>query len=134
MRSEGRRRVCPNYSPLKSTQRLGISASPQSSPCPTPLLNGALTALRCARRTDKRPQLHHRLIELPRFLSISRYEEPGEVPDHPGRGAGGVGRWPARILCTPHAPPPTPPVPEEPPPNPPRHRRIHPRHRALARE
>src|SRR5256886_9023011 len=54
MRREGRLRVCPNYSSLRSTQRLGISASPQSSPCPTTLLNGALTALRPARRTDRK--------------------------------------------------------------------------------
>src|SRR2546422_8172644 len=88
MRREGRLRVCPNYSSLRSTQRLGISASPQSSPCPTSLLNGALTALRPARRTDKRPQLYHRLIESPRSLAVLRHQRAGERPDVGGAGSG----------------------------------------------
>src|SRR5438309_3061497 len=105
MRREGRLRVCPNYSSLRSTQRLGISASPQSSPCPTTLLNGALTALRPARRTDKRPQLHHRLIESPCSLAVLGHESPGELRNPPGcgmRDAGWVGAGPHPASRIPH--------------------------------
>src|SRR2546425_12626390 len=129
MRREGRLRVCPNYSSLRSTQRLGISASPQSSPCPTTLLNGALTALRPARRTDKRPQLHHRLIEPPRSLAVLGHESVGELPTPPGcgmRDAGWVGAGPHPASRIPH--------PDEYSPNPPRHIRIHRRHGLLIRK
>src|SRR5439155_26285587 len=50
------------------------------------LLNGALTALRPARRTDKRPQLHHRLIESPRSLAVLGHESAGELRNPPGCG------------------------------------------------